>query len=273
MGIEFVAGDGSRPRDLAWLDWAGLNDLSDDGKIILLSETGEGSRGEDALYLRKTDGSPAVRLGGGTGRLSPDGKWVIVTDSRANSPRVTLLPTRAGASKELDSGTLAGAPRVAWLPDSRRIALVGHEKDRPARCFVQDINGGAPRAITPEGQTGLTITPDGRSILTAKEGVLVLSPVEGGEPRRLGWKLDGAIPLRISGAGHWLYVQRSEPGRATIFRADLKTGKQELWKEVVPSDPVGVRYVGRASITPDGKTYAYHLTRQVSDLYLVEGLR
>ena len=196
-----------------------------------------------------------------------------MVDPRSNSPKWTLLPTRAGAARQLEPGTLTRTPRVAWLPDSRRIALVGQEKDRPPRCFVQDIEGGAPRAITPEGQTGLTVTPDGRQVLTTKDGELFLSPIDGGESRRLKWKLDGASPLRISADGRWLYVQQLQPARATISRVELATGKREVWKEVVPSDPVGVRFVGNLRLTPDGKTYAYHLTRQVSDLYLVEGLR
>ena len=53
----------TRERDLSWLAATALADLSPDGTLALISEIG-GSRSarEDATYLRKTDGSPPVRL-------------------------------------------------------------------------------------------------------------------------------------------------------------------------------------------------------------------
>jgi hypothetical protein len=40
-----------------------------------------------------------------------------------------------------------------------------------------------------------------------------------------------------------------------------------------PADPVGFRHCGLAKITPDGRSYAYRYWRQLSTLYLIEGLR
>ena len=52
-------------RDLSWFD-AGLPvALSPDGKVLLLSEVGEGGGERYSVYLRPTDGSPAIRLGEG----------------------------------------------------------------------------------------------------------------------------------------------------------------------------------------------------------------
>src|SRR5664279_5625921 len=54
-----------KDRDLSLLDWSLVRDLSPDGKLLLFDETGEGGGARHALYMRSTDGSPAVQLGSG----------------------------------------------------------------------------------------------------------------------------------------------------------------------------------------------------------------
>ena len=50
-----------KERDLAWFDYSTTADLTADGKILLFSEWGVGVKGTRTIYLRKTDGSDAVR--------------------------------------------------------------------------------------------------------------------------------------------------------------------------------------------------------------------
>lgn len=57
-----------------------------------------------------------------------------------------------------------------------------------------------------------------------------------------------------------------------VMRVDLASGRRELFKKVGPSDPAGVMLVD-AAFTPDGKSYAYSWFNELSQLYLVEGLR
>ena len=38
-----------------------------------------------------------------------------------------------------------------FLPNGRQIVFGGREKDRGARIYIQDIDSGAIRAISPEG--------------------------------------------------------------------------------------------------------------------------
>ena len=77
----------AKERDLSWLDYSYPADLSADGKIVLFDEEGVGGGVQYgnskeltyAVYIRDTDGSPAIRLGEGVAdALSPDQKWVIV---------------------------------------------------------------------------------------------------------------------------------------------------------------------------------------------------
>jgi Tol biopolymer transport system component len=65
-------------RDLSWLDWTIPRDISADGSTVLFDESGFGGGQNYSVFIRKTDGSPAVRLGEGNAQaLSPDGKWAI----------------------------------------------------------------------------------------------------------------------------------------------------------------------------------------------------
>ncbi|HEX7251719.1 MAG TPA: protein kinase, partial [Thermoanaerobaculia bacterium] len=43
--------------NLSWLDFSGATDISDDGKTLLLDESGRGGGAKGSVYLRKTDGS------------------------------------------------------------------------------------------------------------------------------------------------------------------------------------------------------------------------
>ena len=52
-------------RSLSWFDWSLLTGMSEDGKTIVFSETGEAIGTNYSVFLRKTDGSPAIRLGDG----------------------------------------------------------------------------------------------------------------------------------------------------------------------------------------------------------------
>jgi hypothetical protein len=81
-----ILGDKAKEEDLSWFDYSYPADLSADGKTLLFDEEGSGgglsyskSAGLTyAVYVRNTDGSPAVLLGEGAAlALSPDGRWVI----------------------------------------------------------------------------------------------------------------------------------------------------------------------------------------------------
>ncbi len=61
------------------------------------------------------------------------------------------------------------------------------------------------------------------------------------------------------------------PGR--VYRVDRRTGRRELWKEIMPSDPAGVPGITSLSITPDGRSYAYSYLQRLSELHVVEGLK
>ena len=58
-----------------------------------------------------------------------------------------------------------------------------------------------------------------------------------------------------------------------VYRLGVDSGQRELWKEIVPSDPAGIEFIGPILMTPDASSYFYTYQRRSSDLYVVDGLR
>ncbi len=174
----------TKERDLSWLDWSVPDDLSPDGKTVVFTEAGEGGGENYGAYTRNTDGSPAVRLGDGSAyALSPDGKWVISGHLQVPS-QLSLLPTGAGEARPLTHDAINHV-RARWFPDGKRFPFLGSEPGHGVRLYVQDMDGGAPRAITPEGvsATQWEISPDGKLVAAVgpdQNGYLY--PVDGGDP-------------------------------------------------------------------------------------------
>jgi hypothetical protein len=118
------------------------------------------------------------------------------------------------------------------------------------------------------------VSPDGRSLLAiVGDGKGLIFPIEGGEPRTIAGLQSGDVPLGWSGDGRSLYVVRHRGIAAQIHRLDPRTGRSELLHELAPVDAAGASRVGWLAISADGKSYAYSFIRNLSELYLVEGLK
>jgi len=274
-GLIVRATDDKAERDFTWLDWSYPVALSPDGKTLLFREEGEAGGPSYAVYLRKTDGSPAVRLGDGQSlALSPDGKWAL--SSRGdNQTDLFLLPTGAGEPKPLvGHGIIHSA--ATWFPDGNRILFSGTESNHGVRLYVQDIATDKIQTISPEGTNGLSfaLSPDGRQVAAVgPDGKGYFFPVAAGEPKMIAGLLAGETPVAWSADGRSLYVYRGGELPAEVYLLEITTGRRTLWKQLMPPDPAGVEYVGPVLPAPDGKAYAYGYRRLLSDLYLVEGLK
>ena len=60
---------------------------------------------------------------------------------------------------------------------------------------------------------------------------------------------------------------------ARVYRLNLTTGRKQLWKELMPSDPAGIYYIRPPQFSQDGSAYAYSYARLLSDLYVVDGIK
>jgi len=282
--VYFLGPGESSARELTWLDWAIHPVLSADGKRMLLAESGVGTAGQGALYLRATDGSPAVRLGDSlTGQsLSPDGQLATARTYNQGPERLVLVPLKAGkpitiniGSLELADETWNGTPTISWFPDSRRILFPATEPGHRNRTFVQDIHGGPPHPVTPEGISGTVLTVDGTTLLAwDEESKAFLYPLGDGAPKPLPFLTRDYNTISFSADGRSLYATRRGGERpAKVWRVDLANGRVELWRELPYVDPAGITSVRVEGITPDGKSLAYVVFRSLSELYVGEGLR
>ncbi len=277
--VRFVItglGPGDRSElDLSWLDWSRSEDLSADGKTLLFSEQGAGGGRNGSVYIRKTDGSPAVRLGEGyAAALSSDGKWAITI--APDGSHLALLPTGAGETKAVRYPGIEDIRAARSFPDDRRLLMVAAEDKRGARLYVGDREGKSLRAISPEGLNNLnvSVSPDGAfAAAVDPDGVPRLYPTTGGEPKSAPGLQAGDLPLRFSTNGQELFVARLLPGSAMVYRVDLASGRREPWKELKSSDAAGLTPSPAIQITPDGQYYAYTYRRLLGDLILVDGLR
>ena len=273
-GMIGLAPGEAKERDLSWLDWSVPGDLSADGRTVLFGETGEGGGPKYAVYLRKTDGSPAIRLGEGIGLgLSPDGKWAIARPNVTPSP-LLLLPTGVGEAKPLthDSTNHLWA---RWLPDGKRLVFSGNEAGHGFRFYVESPEEGKPRAISPEGvNPTFVISPKGDQVAgVGPDRKVYLFPVAGGEAVLVSAAQPDEAPTGWSPDGRALYVFRFGQIPAKVVQIDLSTGQRRPWKELVPADAAGIDTIRGITIAPDAKAYVYGYIRTLSDLYLVEGLK
>ncbi len=277
-GILGLPAGETRERDLSWLDYSFAADLASDGRTLLFDEEGEAGGANYTVYLRKFDGTPAVRLGEGSAlALSPDRNWALSSLPQANSPFI-LLPTGTGNPRKIALGDISPEQSAAWLPDSRGIVFAGSEKGHDVRLWSVAIDGGRPRAITPEGTftalPGFAVSPDGRFVAAiGPDRKAAIFPIAGGTPRELPTVAAAEYPLRFTADGRSLFVWKRGDVPAPVTRVDVATGKRELWKNLMPVDPAGVERISNVVVAPEAGAYAYAYARVLSDLFMVEGLR
>jgi eukaryotic-like serine/threonine-protein kinase len=277
-GVVVLRSGTAQERDLSWLDFSYVADLSADGRQLLLGDIGGGLVGKGGIALRRTDGSPAVLLGEGSAlSLSPDGRFVLaLPDVLGPGDRLLVIATGAGDRRELRHPSIPRFVNAAWFPDGRHIAVVGGAGPNRMRLHVWDVDGqDAPRPLSPEGEFGQpVVAPDGRFVTVAQNGKPpALYTVDGGPPRALPGSRDDDQPLRWTADGRSLFVRRGKGLPARIDRVEITTGRRQVWKELRPADPAGVFSIGNVVVTPDGAGYAYTFSSSIGSLYLAEGIR
>jgi hypothetical protein len=255
------------------LDWSLPVDLSPDGTQLVFDEQGEEEGPNYTVAVRDLRGSPPVPLGEGmAGGFSPDGKWVAAT---INYTQIVLLPTGAGTSRRIDADGIQqyGHP-ILWTPDGKQVVFPGQLAGHETQCFIQKIEVGKPRAVTPEGIVGCRPSPDGKWIasrdIASKQGRLY--PLDGGEPRAILGLLPGESFAWTSDP-KFMYVHQSEQPPVKIYRLNIVTGQRQLFKELNPMDMTGLCGLGHIILSEDGRSYIYGYTRLLSDLYMVKGLK
>ena len=261
----------STERDLSWLDAPFITDISEDGQLVLFNEQGFGGGPEYTSFIRKTDGSPAIQLGPGRSTtMSPDKHWAITTGFK-KPKQLFVVPLTVGEPRQLTDDAI-DHHFAFWMPNSTEILFVGEEPGHGFRVYQQDIHGGSPTALTPEGcaLAGSNVSFDSKTVLLQcsgtwmllKLGLGTLEKAQGIQPneRVLRWTRDGGLWVFNTGAmnlGH-------------VIKVDPSTGSRKPWKEIHFDSFSSIQY---GVITADGTTFVDTEYSSSGSLRRVYGLR
>ena len=262
--------DRDQDRDLSWLNTSHARALSQDGHTLLFAETALGTN--YAVCLRKTDGSPVVRLGEGwPADLSADGKLALaVVQSRP--PQLVIYPTGAGETQQLKRGEIENYVTAQWFRDGKSVLINGNEPGKSTRFYVQEVGGAAARPVTPEGTRDGWLSADGKLVLArGPDGKYSVYPISGGEPRPVPGLTEADVLAQWSADGRAVLVYRRAEIPCRLEHVDLATGHRTLFKEFAPADRTGLLSMREIFVTDDLRSYAYTAYYQVSSLFVSEG--
>ena len=270
-GVLLVRSEAIPARDMSWMRYTRITDLSPDRKRLLFYEDGTTARSGGA-YIRPIDGGDAVKLSDWEpGRFSPDGKWIVGLTKDSPS-RLTLFPVEAGASRVLETpgmqaadpsfldadtmlfvGAANGVRRVWRIrTDGSGLSLVGAQD-----CDLPQPNP-ARNAFVCEGGTG--------------NRAIFVYPMDGGPGRKLH-ELSGGRRFwyaRFNGRGDRIYAVASD---REFFTLDAQTGRVLAQETLPPPLEEGYSELIDATLDSEASIQAYSLNLYASHLYLASGLR
>jgi hypothetical protein len=211
--------------------------------------------------------------------ISRDGRVLAAHHTTVN----ILAGIGAGELKKHDLSWLDGSTPVDLSPDGKTVVLTeaGEGRGSAPAVYLRGTHD-SPAVRLGEG-VGLALSPDGRWVLASaapgegKPEQLVLLPtgpgetIEGGDSRPIPGLEEADWPVQWSGDGHSLYVHKQDGIPNKIWLLDLASGKRSLFKEIQTGEPVAGLNV--LLLTRDGGSYVYRVSRTLSELYVIEGLR
>jgi hypothetical protein len=243
--------------------------------MIIFDE--EGAQTENyTTYVRGTDGSPAIPIGEGYGAaLSRDKKWVLT--EKVNQ-EIWLMPVGAGEPRRISPLDLI-CRWAGFLPDGKHIVYIAQKSGGPFRIWIQDIDGGEARPISPPGIVGILPSPDGKWLL-AGEGLdltqrgTLMVPVDGGAPKLIAGLKPQDYPIGWTSDDRLYVAPHIRPGDtvAHVEKLDPGTGTRAAWRDISLLPAGGIHTFGLA-ISPDGASYGYGYNLNLWDLYTVSGAR
>ena len=240
--VVYTAGVNGGDRD-ELIRGAELPRWSPDGTKV--SVTAEGPQGLVFAVLMDPDGSgqmpfdsPDPSLNLGCAAWSPDGRRLACEGwDDADPSRAGLYTVSAADGGDLTQVTAAptGTHDAAcdYSPDGTQIAFVriNLEDEAHNSLWTVNVDGSGDRQVT-EHPTGMRCdwSPDGTTILTEDDGMLLLVPAEGGE----------ASPIDLGVAGAYAAGATWSPdGQRIAFSMAIHTDEQDTWFDIYAANRDG----------------------------------
>jgi hypothetical protein len=188
-------------------------------------------------------------------QLAPDGQ-AVAFDSDRDGVRGVYVARPDGTNVRRVSGEGYSAVPT-WSPDSRRLALIRAEPDRPKvwNLWVMDVSSGEMTRLTNHryGQVwGGTWFPDGRSIGYSHEDRLIVLDMASGRSTIYASPRKGQLVRTpaVSPDGRWMVFQVLRDG---AWLLELRDGSMQR----VLDDPSAEEFTW----APDGRRVAFHSRR------------
>ena len=275
LEMAALVGDNAEPRNLSWLDWSRVADVSADGQLILFDESGVAAGAQYQVYVRHLDTDRTTRLGQGRAMaLSPDGRLALILGVEERA-RFRLVALDGGSAHELPATGL-DYQWARFFPDGAHLLALASEPAKPLRLYVQELDG-KPIPITPPmAVRNVAIAPDGKrvAVLTPKGKLMVYPTAPGGTTLEIRTSSSLAPLLWMDDDD--LYAQQM--GSFTqiptvITRLRLSDGHVEPWREIKPADPLGVNAITKVMLSQDARTLIFNYRRVMSELFVMEPAR
>jgi Lysyl oxidase/WD40-like Beta Propeller Repeat len=269
--VRNVDGSGERrvlatPAEEAWPAW------SPDGRLLALVQ---GSR----LVIVALSGSvqQVIRVGGSIGRLgwAPDGSRIVLASDALGDDDVYVADV---ASRRLTPLTEPGFNEQdpVWTPDGTRVVF-SSDRDGPARLLSVAVSGGDERDLTSgavEGDTRPVYSPDGRDLLFARDGRLVVADSGSlAAPEPIG--IEGTAPSWGRRVAHRLLLPDFDQ-RAPHGLAVTSSGKRVLLGFDSAVDNIGEGpiwiHASRASVREPEMQATQLVERQGGGVFRVHGV-
>jgi DNA-binding winged helix-turn-helix (wHTH) protein len=276
--IHFRRAAESEDRDLSWLDYSAVVGISPSGDTVLFYESGEGGGREYTTFLRRTDGSPPVRVGLGRALdLSPDGRLVLSVDIRKPA-ELDLTPTGPGAIRKIRVPGVVAHEAAGFLADSRTIFVTGSDASGRRATWLTDVDGQDPRALPlPVGRflRRSTFSSDGSRFVAScpEAGASCSYDSRAGRPTPIPGTEKGWMAVGVDSRGRVYYRQRKMGAPEQLLRLEPATGRVTALAELAPRDRAGGFAVLGVSVAASGEAWAYTFQRRLSDLHVVTGIR
>ena len=276
FSMELMEHGATAAQDISWLDFPYNPRISRDGSEILFTDQSGHAGKEYGVYVRKRDGSPAVRIGeGGYGSdISPDGKWALVVAPDNPAGRIQIIPVGAGQKRSLHWDGVQPLWAL-WYPDGEHILLLASSPPgTPASMYATDSNGAAPKLILADAGSRAGASPDGESVIATHNGKRFIQSTVGKEAREIPGIPSTQFSIAWGSDAQHLFTQELNATGANLYKIDLETGRSELWQTIRPKDQIGLGAMKNpVSITPDGRWMVYAYGNHSGQLYVSESLK
>ena len=180
----------------------------------------------------------------GSFEISPDGKQLLVAETRSGSTDLWLYDLEGGSSRKLSNESDIRGSQMSWMPDGKEI--IYHRQTENGRIpYIMSLNSGNPgKPLLYDGKTAATvysISANGR-FLAAKIFPAASEPagneIQADKMVLVDLDENTEIDIPMVGSGNWGMAVSPE-GDAVVYTSPV-SGEYQNYLQPVP--PTGVRY-------------------------------